>query len=50
MVMEDIIKDINSENFTLTEIVVFGIVYPLALTAACVFIEPIVKWIVDSTL
>ena len=49
-VMEDIIKDFKSENFTLSEIVIFGIVYPLALTAACIFTEPLVKWIVNSTL
>lgn len=48
--MEEIIKDFKSENYTLTEIVIFGIVYPLALTAACIFTEPLVKWIVNSTL
>ena len=50
MSMEEIIKDFKSENFTLTEIVIFGIVYPLALTAACIFTEPLVKCIVNSTL
>ena len=32
-------KDIKSENFTMREIVVYGIIAPLGLIAACVLAE-----------
>lgn len=35
-------KDIESEDFTLREIVVYGIVAPLAVVAACVLAEVII--------
>ena len=32
-------KDIMSENFTRREFIIYGIVYPLGLIAACVLAE-----------
>lgn len=32
-------KDIKSENFTMREIIVYGIIAPLGLIAACVLAE-----------
>lgn len=38
---EIMMKDIHSENFTKREYVIYGIVAPLALIAACVLAEVI---------
>lgn len=36
-------KDIKSENFTLREIIIYGIIAPLGLIAACVLAEIVVN-------
>ena len=37
-------KDIKSENFTRTEIVIYGIIAPLALAAVCGLAEVIMNF------
>lgn len=37
-------KDIKSENFTRTEIVIYGIIAPLALVAVCGLAEVIMNF------
>lgn len=42
--MKNLIEDIKSENYTRTEIVIYGIIAPLALVAVCGLAEVIMNF------